>query len=110
MSASEEPTIGRVRESVTSPEPDRHGIADSATGSRCLFYGEAVSDPAVHWDGVNGQEIFLHADCTNSFAGRILRDAHEIQNPRFALDYAQPATTLPCTVPSAFQIAPMSAR
>jgi hypothetical protein len=83
MSASEESTIGRVRESVTSPEPDQDGIVDPVTGERCLYCGETMSHPAVHWSGVNGQEIFLHSDCAIHLSVRILRDAHEIQNPAY---------------------------
>ncbi len=68
--------------SITASVPDSEGIAHTAVGHRCFFCGRALSDPAVFWAGETG-EIFLDPECVASLSTRLLRDLHEVQNPRY---------------------------
>ena len=77
---------GRVREAITSPVPNKHGIVVTATGQTCFYCGLAVTDPAIHWYGETGEtaEIYLHPKpCTVALVLRLLRDLHELENPTY---------------------------
>jgi hypothetical protein len=68
--------------SITSPIPDAHGVAHTATGQCCFLCGRELHDPAVFWMGATA-EVYLHADCVPDLAVRMFRDVHEIRNPEY---------------------------
>ncbi len=47
----------------------------SATGHRCFHCGEFLQDPAVMWNGNDGQTIYLHSECVYRWLPGLLRDA-----------------------------------
>lgn len=51
----------------------------SAAGHRCFHCGEFMTDPAVMWSGNDGQTIYLHGPCVESWMPRLLRDALELK-------------------------------
>jgi len=51
----------------------------SAAGKRCFLCGEFLQDPAVIWSGLDGQQIYLHGPCVETWVLRILRDALELK-------------------------------
>lgn len=71
-------------------EEDAKAILDAAdygpfietVADRCFFCGEQLHIPAVMWHGhhgtdANSQEIWLHPNCVESLAQRLMRDANE---------------------------------
>ena len=65
--------------SLTSPVPGDQsgGIVHTAQGETCFFCGQPTSDPAVHWMGLTGFDIYLHPRCATRFCIRLQRDIHE---------------------------------
>lgn len=51
----------------------------SAAGHRCFYCGEFLQDPAVMWDGNDGQIIYLHGLCVERLQLGLLRDALELK-------------------------------
>lgn len=51
----------------------------SAAGHRCFHCGEFLQDPAVLWNGNDGQAIYFHALCVFDWMPRIMRDALELK-------------------------------
>ena len=51
----------------------------SAAGHRCFHCGEFVTDPAVMWSGNDGQTIYLHGPCVETWHLGLLRDALELK-------------------------------
>jgi len=62
---------------VTEFEPNPFGC--SAAGHRCHFCGEFLQNPAVMWSGNDGQTIYLHGLCVETWTLRLLRDALELK-------------------------------
>lgn len=51
----------------------------SAVGHRCFFCREFLYDLAVIWNGNDGQRIYLHGPCVETWMPAILRDALELR-------------------------------
>lgn len=51
----------------------------SAAGHRCFHCGEFLQDPAMMWDGLDGQTIYFHGPCFLDWMPRIMRDALELK-------------------------------
>lgn len=51
----------------------------SAAGQRCFYCGEFLQDPAVMWNGNDGQTIYLHGDCVYRWLPGLVRDATELR-------------------------------
>ncbi len=62
---------------ITEMTEDPFGL--SAAGHRCFHCGEFLQDPAVMWNGNDGQRIYLHGPCVETWVLVILRDALELK-------------------------------
>jgi hypothetical protein len=51
----------------------------SAVGQRCFHCGEFLQDPAVMWDGADGQRIYFHGPCFSDWFPRLMRNALELK-------------------------------
>ncbi len=60
-------------------EMDANPFGLSAAGQRCFHCGEFVTDPAIMWNGADGQTIYLHGLCIEAWTPRIMRDALELK-------------------------------
>ncbi len=63
----------RVRETESNP------FDLSAAGHRCFYCGQFIQDPAVVWNGNDGQQIYLHGGCVLKWQPGLMRDALELQ-------------------------------
>ena len=61
--------VGHVAVSITSSEPNAHGIVHTATGQSCFLCGAELHDPAVFWNGETA-DIYLHPACVVDLAVR----------------------------------------
>ena len=69
--------------SLTSPVPNPEtGVAFTAVGQVCLYCGQPLSDPSVHWSGFTA-EVYLHPGCVLALFVRLARDLHEIECPAY---------------------------
>jgi hypothetical protein len=68
--------------SITSPVPDKQGVAHSAVGLTCFYCGESTTDPALHWAGATG-DVYVHPACWPRWNARMWRDYHELENPGY---------------------------
>lgn len=48
--------------------------------NRCLFCGKNLNPPVIHWEGANGQAIYMHPKCCHKLAIRIARDLWELEH------------------------------
>ena len=62
-----------ITHAVTEFEPNPFGL--SAAGHRCFHCGELLQDPAVMWNGSDGQAIYFHGPCVLDWMPRLMRDA-----------------------------------
>ncbi|MBU6482594.1 MAG: hypothetical protein KGS09_18895 [Nitrospirae bacterium] len=62
---------------MTEMDPNPFGL--SAAGHRCFHWGEFLQDPAMLWDGLDGQTIYFHGPCFLDWMPRGMRDALELK-------------------------------
>ena len=62
---------------MTEMIEDTFGL--SAAGHQCFHGGELLQDPAVMWNENDGQTIYLHGNCIETWLPRLLRDALELR-------------------------------
>lgn len=62
---------------MTEMMEDPFGL--SAAGHRCFYCGQFLQDPAVMWNGNDGQTIYLHGACVEAWIPGLLIDASELQ-------------------------------
>jgi|CXWL01.1.fsa_nt_gi hypothetical protein len=62
---------------MTEMTEDPFGL--SAAGHRCFHCGDFLRDPAVMWNGNDGQTIYLHGSCVEEWTPRLMRDALELR-------------------------------